>query len=522
MNIGGLRRSATSKMESGEARWVAKTSATDSVDYDASMEEVDSAPTKVGYFTAPELTPHEHTVEQFARKASSVPQSGIDQAAHFAHSGSPFPQPQPDARSRVCHEPIHHHKAPLPVTLEDLENDNSRFEPVDDPQSLPRLNFKPLMLRSEVLIPVAIFYLCVIVLLATLCFKTTLYFTTPKKFEFYALDEATFALLPSLIGSVSTLIFDLITRDYARIVPYIIMAEPTSTTTTKPCASASRTLLAKNFPFQHIATAIRKRHKMLALILPINMWLNGFVVPFKSCLIQRRWPTTIYVSTYPAAYLMINYCVLLLIVLTLVIELWDKRTGLKWDSSSLADLMVLLQGSDVLEDFAGLEYETALPHEHFGLGFSQFRDLRAEKYRLGYWHLKGTNRYWHGIRKWPTSDDRAKSADSKWALEKLTFKEEQPYSVCTRVMDVGSSALRPIFDTISSKTERVIQSHRRSLRDTPDLDDRGGEYLLPCVIEAQSDSLKLKQVNGGSTSTKKPCKYQAGGFVFYMLGSLTP
>ena len=85
-----------------------------------------------------------------------------------------------------------------------------------------------------------------------------------------------------------------------------------------------------------------------------------FILPLKSVLfistgdpIQGVWE--IRFSPHVAEALLLIYALLACLTFTLVISLWGRRTGLKWDSITIADKLVLFRGSDVLNDFDGLD-----------------------------------------------------------------------------------------------------------------------------------------------------------------------
>ncbi|KAH0562632.1 hypothetical protein GP486_002683 [Trichoglossum hirsutum] len=83
--------------------------------------------------------------------------------------------------------------------------------------------------------------------------------------------------------------------------------------------------------------------------------------------------TAVLIAIYP--YLAVLACVM-------IIRLWNRSTGLKWDPVSIADQVALFHGSNVLNDFNGLELESSSAIQ---------KALSEHKYRLGYWE-KGTEK----------------------------------------------------------------------------------------------------------------------------------
>ena len=62
----------------------------------------------------------------------------------------------------------------------------------------------------------------------------------------------------------------------------------------------------------------------------------------------------IQVSSDAAKALLFIYALLACSALALFVNLWGRRTGLKWDSVTIADKLALLRASDILNDFDGL------------------------------------------------------------------------------------------------------------------------------------------------------------------------
>jgi hypothetical protein len=52
------------------------------------------------------------------------------------------------------------------------------------------------------------------------------------------------------------------------------------------------------------------------------------------------------------------HSILLLVMICILAQLWDYNTGVKWDLVSIADQLVLMQGSNVLAMYKGLKFAT--------------------------------------------------------------------------------------------------------------------------------------------------------------------
>ncbi|TGO34301.1 hypothetical protein BHYA_0203g00060 [Botrytis hyacinthi] len=87
------------------------------------------------------------------------------------------------------------------------------------------------------------------------------------------------------------------------------------------------------------------------------------------------------------------YGVLLIITTAIIVRLWGRESGLRWDPDTLADQLSLIQGSNIIKIFKRLEYTVR---------FQCSAILRARRstygdFRLGYWKHHDTNEIWHGV-----------------------------------------------------------------------------------------------------------------------------
>jgi hypothetical protein len=130
---------------------------------------------------------------------------------------------------------------------------------------------------------------------------------------------------------------------------------------------------------------------LFLVVIVVQQIILAQLIPLKSVLLSitpdptnNGWETRI---SHPVAYTLIGmYAILVCLTVVMIIGLWNLRTGLKWDPTSIADQLVLLRGSDILDDFAYFDTE---PRE-------RMNELQASAvYRLGYWQRDGEIR--HGI-----------------------------------------------------------------------------------------------------------------------------
>ncbi|KAF7889136.1 hypothetical protein EAF00_009436 [Botryotinia globosa] len=98
--------------------------------------------------------------------------------------------------------------------------------------------------------------------------------------------------------------------------------------------------------------------------------------------------------SYTAGFALLSlYGVLLIITTAIMIRLWGSESGLRWDPDTLADQLSLIQGSNIIDIFKGLEYTGR---------FQCSAILRARRstygdFRLGYCKHHDTNEIWHGV-----------------------------------------------------------------------------------------------------------------------------
>lgn len=477
--MAGIRRSATMRMEEGDATPVAWSSATDNATKDTTNDDADSEKAELeGHRQSQESTP--------GRRIRNHMPLTVNRFLNLdAQSFSPQTESSSTRKATVNGDARAEEPAPQRSIFKEAIDDNeaNNFESVVDLPPLPKLDFKPLILREWTLICIAVFYLGIIAVLGVLYHSGN----SARYFHIHATaSRFTIRYLPSLIGTLSQLIFQSVLLNFARLLPYIVMAVPV-----KPedkCATARQTLLAPYFPVFGLFGpyhAIQNRHFGLAIMGIVANFVNPFLTPAKSALIHKRvsgqdphlW--TISISDASAKYLLLNYSINFLIVLGLLVYLWDRRTGLKWDPVSLADHSMLLQRSDVLDDFSGLEYwswKGEKTHRLYG--------LETERYRLGYWRDQRTNKYWHGIRKWPAST-RSSSTQNAIDTRPETRPETRPDNVLrtnqeplvrSPLVPAATPAVESIQDDISPRVDRADPQYAgargyRTARKIPDITD---------------------------------------------------
>ena len=234
----------------------------------------------------------------------------------------------------------------LPTDLNDHAED--RWVEIEDPNGYPSLDFKPVVLRPSFLIFVLVFFLA--------CFSClfVLLYRSKKHGSIHLLSKPSYFALhysPTVIGTITKILWQTITSNFYRLTPYMSMAGSSRNQTWE------KTMGAAYFPYLYVN--YRRGHWML-LAAFVSQIIMVLILPLKSSLfistgdpIQGGWE--IRFSPHVAEALLFIYALLACLTLALVINLWGRQTGLRWDSVSIADKLALFHGSDILNDFDGLD-----------------------------------------------------------------------------------------------------------------------------------------------------------------------
>ena len=126
----------------------------------------------------------------------------------------------------------------------------------------------------------------------------------------------------------------------------------------------------------------RQRQPLLGCCFLI-FWVSTFTIPLQASAFQTRLiivngsDTWRWTAVQPVSWTLVAlYVLLVFALLATLVQFHRRQTGLVWDATSLADLLVLIQQSNILHEFH--ETETSI-----GL---RSKDL-WRNHRLGYWRL---------------------------------------------------------------------------------------------------------------------------------------
>lgn len=247
-------------------------------------------------------------------------------------------------------------------------------------QSTPRLQFLPAILRPVFL---ALYLVLCVLMLAALIFsgilsglRTGLYDYT----QFGGSRYFVFQYLPTLCGVFLLLWLFQIQVALQRVAPFIGMASPNSRSRSESLhleMQATNFILPKVFYF-------RAGQPVLGICMVI-FWLQIFTVPLLACVYNVYFYGNVetghwrWITVQPIVWTLVGLFFLqVLAIILLLVWLFHRRTGLKWDPRSLADLNALLDRSNIMDDYADSEIFKS-PNEFR----KQLKD-RAD--RIGFWH----------------------------------------------------------------------------------------------------------------------------------------
>ena len=201
-----------------------------------------------------------------------------------------------------------------------------------------------------------------------------------------------FQFLPQILASIIVLWLLTIQITIARIFPFTALAsghgEHTSTILHTAALFPSDFMIPNLFFFKHSEPVLG--------VCSIIFWLVLFTVPLQSCLFQTRYYTLDaqsswrWTSVQAVGWTLLVLYILMIAALVLLILRFSRRrqTGLKWDATSLADILTLVHRSNILSDFEGSEIRSSMAASQM-----------PKQYRLGYWRtsVQPENYYFHSL-----------------------------------------------------------------------------------------------------------------------------
>ncbi|KAI9800721.1 MAG: hypothetical protein M1833_003137 [Piccolia ochrophora] len=191
-----------------------------------------------------------------------------------------------------------------------------------------------------------------------------------------------FGYLPQILASLVILPIFSIQTAMIRVLPFTSMA---SRSAKSRSAALMWSLRPASFAYPQLQYLRGGNFVLSACFLVF--WLSLLSIPLQSSLFQARLlnvqgsPQWRWVTVEPVAWaLVVLYAILAFALILVVVYFFRRRTGLKWDPTTLADVFALLQRSNSLADYASSEtFESK----------SEFNDrLAVRSDRLGYWKTR--------------------------------------------------------------------------------------------------------------------------------------
>lgn len=241
------------------------------------------------------------------------------------------------------------------------------WKAIDPPLGYPSINHRPVLLKTSVLCAAGSFFFLAMMGLGVLAWTSDR--STP-----YKVRNVNYYIVlrygPALLGAVSQTVFQLIVRQFLRMLPFVNMASP------RRPKRAQDTISAGWWPFLFV-----RLNDLDKLVLQAMMMLNTYLIGAKVFLVEivdHMGSWTIFIHPTFAWYLTSYYGSTLAVTIWITVLLVRNRTSIRsdWEPECLADYLALFNTFNVKLN-------------HCKMGGFVFPDLDAvidkHCYRLGYW-----------------------------------------------------------------------------------------------------------------------------------------
>ncbi|KAF1992308.1 hypothetical protein K402DRAFT_3318 [Aulographum hederae CBS 113979] len=288
------------------------------------------------------------------------------------------------------------------------------YNPLRTSTQHPPLNFLPSILRPFCLL---LFILVSLLMLAGLMFCAIYSPQNDGLWAYGGFGDSryfVFNYLPTLLGMIILIWLFQVQIAVQRMTPFMCMAS-------NSVRSRSNGVLLDLYPTQFLVPKIQYFAAGQPVIGAcfIIFWLFLFTVPLLASAFNVRFfgpqgtGVWMWVPVQGVIWTIIAlYWLLIFALIALAVTLWRTRTGLKWDPRSLADLIVLIERSNFMNDYAGSE--TFSLKQNFKLRLYDRTD------RLGYWHTsKRPQDVFHGL-------GEEGGVTRRYSIEQGRIKEKAP------------------------------------------------------------------------------------------------
>ena len=229
-----------------------------------------------------------------------------------------------------------------------------------------------------------------------------------------------FEYLPTLLGMIVFLWLIQIQTALQRVIPFLSMASDLF-------HRRSEAVFLELHPMQFLLPRIehfRAGHPAIGTCY-IIFWLFAWTIPLLAASFNVRYDLTNsvwrWVAVQGVIWTVVALYILLIVALIVVLITLRKPTGLRWDPRSLADVIALLERSNVMAEYEG--------SETFAKG--DWDRLRNRADRIGYWSTSNrTNDIFYGIgeengetRRFSIEDGRIREKASDRAYPEQTHND---------------------------------------------------------------------------------------------------
>lgn len=259
-------------------------------------------------------------------------------------------------------------------------------DPPENSPLYPPLDYIPTILRPWAL---ALLILCCLLMIAGVSFCNV---WSKKRQGLWDYDGQSgsryfvFQFLPQILAAVLVLWLFVVQAAVYRIMPFAIMASERKLTR----VLQKLPLLPRNFLLPDISHFLHGE-PLIGFSL-FTIWLaNVFAIPLLSCVFQVKWYAyTIndqetaqgrfrWTSVQSIGWTIVSvYGLLTIGLVVLLVRFVRAWSGLLWDPTSIADLIPMIQRSNILHDFEGTETVSDVS-----------KVLEPRVLRLGYWKISG-------------------------------------------------------------------------------------------------------------------------------------
>lgn len=259
-------------------------------------------------------------------------------------------------------------------------------DPPENSPLYPSLDYIPPVLRPWAL---ALLIFCCLLMLAGVSFSNV---WSRKRQGLWDYDGQSgsryfvFQFLPQILAAILVLWLLVVQAAVYRIMPFAIMASERKLTR----VLQKLPLLPRNFLLPDLPHFLHGE-PLIGFSL-FTIWLaNFFAIPLLSCIFQVKWYVYNienqetaqgrfrWTSVQPIGWTIVSVYGLLTIGLTILLIRFARAwSGLLWDPTSIADLIPVIQRSNILHEFDGTETASEVS-----------KVLGPRVLRLGYWKLSG-------------------------------------------------------------------------------------------------------------------------------------